>query len=84
MAANDTVLAGTGNDRSFGGAGNDKIRSDYGRDVVDGGSGNDRIVTTTLGPAATVNCGTGRGDRARMNRSEFRKSKGCESRRISS
>jgi Ca2+-binding RTX toxin-like protein len=82
MAGNDTLLAGSGNDRSFGGAGNDKIRADYGRDVVDGGSGNDRIVTTTLGPAARVNCGSGK-DRARVNMSE-RKAKSCERKRITS
>jgi Ca2+-binding RTX toxin-like protein len=83
MAGNDTVLAGTGNDRSFGGAGNDKMRADYGRDLVDGGAGADRIVSTTLGPAATVNCGSGK-DRARVNKNEVRKSKSCESRRITS
>ncbi len=77
---NDALNGGGGNDILSGGSGNDTINAAYGADRVRGGSGNDTINVATMGPAARVSCGSGRGDTARINENEIRSARGgsCE------
>lgn len=75
----DNLNGGSQNDRLDGGSGNDTINASYGRDVVNGGTGRDEINVATAGPAARVNCGSGR-DKVRSNRNERRRLRGCETR----
>jgi Ca2+-binding RTX toxin-like protein len=74
----DHLNGGPGNDYMSAGAGNDTINAAFGKDHAIGGSGRDFINVATAGPAATVNCGTGKGDVARINNNERKKVKGCE------
>ena len=73
---NDCIEGRTGGDTMSGGLGNDRIYGSSGNDVI-GGSGVDFINVATAGPAASVNCGSGR-DKVRANRNETKKLKGCE------
>ena len=73
----DHLVGGSGTDYLSAGSGNDTINAGFGADRVFGGSGIDFINVATAGPAATVDCGSGR-DKVRVNRNEKRKIKGCE------
>ncbi|MGZ5321266.1 MAG: calcium-binding protein [Solirubrobacterales bacterium] len=75
----DNLNGGSQNDRLDGGAGNDTINAAFGRDRISGGAGNDEINVATAGPAARVNCGSGR-DKVRSNTNERRRLRGCETR----
>ncbi len=77
----DALNGGPGTDRLSGGTGNDSLNSGFGPDTVLGGSGNDFINVATAGPGAKVNCGSGR-DKVRLNRNEFRTTRGCEVRYV--
>jgi Ca2+-binding RTX toxin-like protein len=74
----DHLNGGPGSDYMSGGTGNDTINAAYGKDRAFGGSGRDFINVATAGPAATVSCGAGKGDVARINNNERKKVKGCE------
>ena len=76
---NDHLNGGPGTDYMSAGSGNDTINAAFGRDTAIGGSGRDFINVATAGPAAKrVDCGTGRGDVARINNNERKRVKGCE------
>jgi Ca2+-binding RTX toxin-like protein len=75
----DNLNGGSEADRLIGGKGRDSINAAYGRDRVSGGKGADAINVATAGPAARVNCGSGR-DVVRSNRNERRRLRGCERR----
>jgi hypothetical protein len=75
----DNLNGGSQKDRLDGGTGNDTINAAHGRDSVRGGAGNDQINVATAGPAARVNCGSGR-DKVRSNTNERRRLRGCETR----
>ena len=75
----DHLNGGPGTDYMSAGAGNDTLNGAFGRDTAIGGSGRDFINVATAGPAAKrVDCGSGRGDVARINNNERRRVKGCE------
>jgi hypothetical protein len=74
----DHIVDGPGNDRSWGGTGNDSVSAGFGGDRVSGGSGNDHINSNQAGPAAHVNCGSGKKDKVRINSNERRFTRGCE------
>lgn len=78
---NDAINGGGGTDRLSGESGNDTINAGFGADVVAGGSGRDAINLATAGPAARVDCGSGR-DKVRINLNERRKTRGCEVRYV--
>ncbi len=77
----DALNGGPGTDYLSGGSGNDSLNAGFGPDIVNGGSGRDFINVATAGPAARVNCGSG-ADKVRMNRNEFRTTRGCETRYV--
>jgi Ca2+-binding RTX toxin-like protein len=68
-AGNDTVSGGNGNDRLGGGAGNDKLNGGQGLNTYSGGAGNDNIVATN-GRRETIDCGSGRRDKVRADRTD--------------
>jgi Ca2+-binding RTX toxin-like protein len=75
----DHLNGGPGTDYMSAGSGDDSLNGAFGRDTAIGGSGRDFINVATAGPAAKrVDCGTGRGDVARINNNERRRVKGCE------
>jgi Ca2+-binding RTX toxin-like protein len=80
----DKLSGGDGNDKLFGGGGNDVLSGGRGNDVLtggpgvnkySGGAGNDR-VNARNGKKETVNCGTGKSDKATVDKAD--KVKGCE------
>ena len=75
----DRVLGAAGNDRLSGGAGNDSLDGGRGRNSYSAGSGNDS-VNSANGRRETVNCGSGRRDVVRADRSD--RLRGCERRRV--
>ncbi len=75
---NDHLNGGPGTDYLSAGNGNDTINAAFGRDTALGGAGRDFINVATAGPPATVNCGGGKGDVARINGNERKRVKGCE------
>ncbi len=77
VSGKDHLNGGSGNDRLSAGSGNDTINAAFGKDIAFGGSGNDFINVATAGPAARVDCGSGR-DKVRINNNEKRRIKGCE------
>jgi Ca2+-binding RTX toxin-like protein len=78
-SGNDHLNGGPGTDYMSAGSGNDSLNGAFGRDTAIGGSGRDFINVATAGPAAQrVDCGTGRGDVARINNNERRRVRGCE------
>jgi Ca2+-binding RTX toxin-like protein len=77
-SGNDHLNGGPGTDYLSAGAGNDTINGAFGKDRALGGSGRDFINVATAGPAASVDCGSGRGDVARINGNERKKVHGCE------
>lgn len=72
---NDTVSGGNGNDRLGGGAGNDKINGGQGLNTYSGGAGDDNIVAAN-GRRETIDCGAGKKDRVRADRTD--NVRGCE------
>jgi uncharacterized delta-60 repeat protein len=74
-AGRDTLSGGAGGDRLSGGAGNDKLAGGAGRNRYVGGAGNDTLNAVN-GKRERVDCGAGRRDRARVDRSD--RVKGCE------
>ncbi|MDQ1724064.1 MAG: endoglucanase [Frankiaceae bacterium] len=80
----DKLSGGDGNDKLFGGGGNDVLSGGRGNDVLtggpgvnkySGGDGNDTIDARN-GKKETVNCGTGKRDKATVDKAD--KVKGCE------
>ncbi|MEA2357770.1 MAG: hypothetical protein QOI62_1030 [Solirubrobacteraceae bacterium] len=74
-AGNDSISGGTGNDTLAGGAGADTLDGGTGADTISGGSGND-VVLARDGGRDTINCGSGRKDRATVDRKD--RVRGCE------
>jgi uncharacterized delta-60 repeat protein len=74
-AGRDKLSGGAGNDRLSGGAGNDTLTGGAGRNRYSGGAGNDKLSAVN-GKRERVDCGAGRRDRARVDRSD--RVKGCE------
>lgn len=72
---NDRLTGDAGWDRLTGGPGNDVITGNGGRNRYDAGSGND-LVRAANGRAELVSCGTGRRDRAIVDRAD--RVRGCE------
>ena len=64
-----------GNDRLSGGAGDDTLSGGPGRDRYSGGAGNDQISAAN-GRSERVDCGSGRGDIARVDGND--RVSGCE------
>ncbi|MEX2197050.1 MAG: calcium-binding protein [Thermoleophilaceae bacterium] len=73
----DRLSGGLGNDLLVGGSGKDYINTGNGRDIVRAGPGNDVINTSTAGPAARIDCGSGI-DTIRINTNELRRHRNCE------
>jgi Ca2+-binding RTX toxin-like protein len=76
---NDVLQGGPGNDRLSGGRGNDRLTDAGGRNRLSGGSGTD-ILDALNGKRDIVNCGSGRRDRAIVDRIDT--VRGCERRRF--
>ena len=74
-SGNDRLAGGTGNDGLAGSSGNDRLNGGPGTDRVLGGSGND-VVFARDQARDTVNCGSGRRDRATVDRADV--VRGCE------
>jgi hypothetical protein len=74
-AGDDTLSGGAGNDKLWGAGGNDKLDGGSGRNSYSGGSGNDTIAASN-GVRETVDCGAGKKDYARVDRTD--KVRGCE------
>ena len=75
-SGNDVVSGANGNDRLGGGSGNDKINGGQGLNTYSGGSGNDNIIAAN-GRRETIDCGSGRGDKVRADRTD--NVRNCES-----
>ncbi|MEA2155407.1 MAG: hypothetical protein QOE11_1547 [Solirubrobacteraceae bacterium] len=75
---NDHLNGGPGRDFLSAGSGNDTINAAFGKDRAIGGAGRDFINIATAGPAASADCGSGKGDVARINRNERSRVKNCE------
>ncbi|MDQ3631418.1 MAG: hypothetical protein M3417_09195 [Actinomycetota bacterium] len=73
---NDVLSGGSDRDQLFGEAGNDTLRAGDGRNRLDGGAGNDRLESRN-GEVDDVRCGSGRRDRAIVDRAD--RVSGCES-----
>ncbi|HEX8647051.1 MAG TPA: thrombospondin type 3 repeat-containing protein [Thermoleophilaceae bacterium] len=74
-SGNDSLNGGAGKDKLSGGSGNDKLNGGASRNSYSGGSGNDSISAAN-GQRETVDCGSGKKDSARVDRTD--KVKGCE------
>ena len=74
----DHLNGGPGTDYLSAGTGNDTINAAFGRDRAIGGSGRDFINIATAGPPASADCGSGKGDVARINNNERKRVRGCE------
>jgi probable HAF family extracellular repeat protein len=72
---NDTLNGGKGNDQLYGGSGNDTLNGGPGVNRYSGGPGNDTINARN-GKKETVDCGSGKKDRATVDKRD--KTKGCE------
>jgi Ca2+-binding RTX toxin-like protein len=66
---NDQIDGGKGNDTLDGGAGRDTLLGSSGRDVMRGGSGDD-VLRARDGVRDTVDCGSGRKDRASVDKKD--------------
>jgi hypothetical protein len=75
LAGNDHITGRGGDDRLSGGAGNDHLTGGRGTDTLLGGSGND-VLSARDGRRDTVDCGTGRRDRAIVDQRD--RVRGCE------
>jgi Ca2+-binding RTX toxin-like protein len=71
----DRLLGRGGNDALSGGSGADTLSGGTGKNTYSGGSGNDSIKATN-GVRETVNCGSGRKDRATVDKVD--RVRGCE------
>ena len=71
----DTLDGGDGKDTLDGGAGNDRLSGDTLVNRYKGGSGND-VLNARNGRVETVDCGSGRRDRATVDRRD--RVRGCE------
>ena len=75
-AGNDRLTAGAGKDRLSGGAGKDKLSGGPGKDKLTGGKGKDKLkggpgddtIKARDDRRETVNCGSGKKDRATVDR----------------
>lgn len=74
-SGNDVLVGGDGKDKLLGGAGNDNLTGGAGTNSYTAGAGND-VVKAANGRRETVNCGTGRRDKARVDKSD--RVRGCE------
>ena len=75
----DHLNGGPGTDYMSAGSGNDTINGAFGADTALGGSGRDFINVATAGPAAKrIDCGSGKGDVARINNNERKRVRNCE------
>jgi Ca2+-binding RTX toxin-like protein len=72
---NDRLAGRGGADRMFGNSGRDRLDGGAGRDRLRGGSGDDRLVARD-GFRDVVDCGSGRADRATVDRLD--RVRGCE------
>jgi Ca2+-binding RTX toxin-like protein len=72
---NDSLNGGKGNDWLFGGRGNDKLTGGPGTNRYEAGAGND-TVSARNGKRETVDCGSGKRDKATVDRRD--KVRGCE------
>ncbi len=75
-SGNDVLSGGDDRDELFGEAGDDLLQAGDGRNLLDGGSGDDRIEARN-GETDDVRCGTGKKDRAIVDRGD--RVSGCES-----
>jgi hypothetical protein len=75
LGGNDRLSGLAGNDRLSGGAGNDRLTAGRGTDTLLGGSGSD-VLSARDGRRDTVDCGSGRRDRAIVDRHD--RVRGCE------
>jgi len=73
---NDKLSGGSGGDRLSGNSGRDSLVGNSGRDRLSGGSGNDRLNTRDRRRGDSANCGSGRRDRASVDRGD--RVRGCE------
>ena len=75
-AGNDRLRAGAGKDRLSGGAGKDKLKGGPGKDKLTGGNGKDKLnggpgddtINARDDRRETVRCGSGKKDRATVDR----------------
>jgi DNA-binding beta-propeller fold protein YncE/subtilisin-like proprotein convertase family protein len=72
---NDKLSGGKGNDKLFGGGGNDRLTGGPGTNSYRGGAGNDTLNARN-GKKETVDCGTGKKDKATVDKKD--KTRGCE------
>jgi Ca2+-binding RTX toxin-like protein len=75
LGGNDQLSGLGGDDRLSGGAGDDRLAGGRGTDTLLGGAGND-VLSARDGHRDTVDCGTGRRDRATVDRHD--RVRGCE------
>ncbi len=66
---NDRLRGGSGDDRLSGGKGNDVLKGGEGKNTYFAGPGDDKVRARN-GRPETINCGKGRRDRARVDRSD--------------
>ncbi len=72
---NDRLNGGAGNDTLVGGDGSDNLIGGKGKNRYDAGAGND-VVNARNKKKETVNCGKGRKDKAKVDKSD--RVRGCE------
>jgi hypothetical protein len=72
---NDRIAGNPGADRLSGQKGGDRLKGGGGDDVIKGGNGND-LIKARDGDPDLVRCGTGSGDRAKID--EIDRARGCE------
>jgi len=74
-SGNDRLNGGRGNDKLVGGRGRDRLSGGAGRNRYSGGSGND-LIRAVNNRRETVNCGSGRADKAIVD--DFDRVRRCE------
>jgi phospholipase C len=74
-AGKDKLIGGAGKDALTGGAGNDTLSGGSGKNSYSAGSGNDTVNARNK-KRETVNCGSGKKDRATVDKRD--RTKGCE------
>jgi Ca2+-binding RTX toxin-like protein len=72
---NDRLSGGRGNDRLTGARGNDRLTGGAGKNAYSAGAGND-TVSARNGVRETISCGSGRRDKAKVDRRD--RVRGCE------
>ena len=73
----DQLLGGADNDVLAGGDGNDSLVGKKGFDAMNGKDGFDRLFAKDGGRDKKINCGSGRGDRAKRDKKFDPKPKSC-------